>query len=98
MKPEQITALAREYADGLKHLFPDMPEHTYRDKMAQARNVIRLIQRDYCLVEKEGLKKKYAELESEWMMAKGTDVYTALTKLEFFESLFPEIAKEVEDA
>lgn len=30
-------------------------------------------------------------------MAKGTDVYTALTKLEFFESLFPDIAKEVKD-
>ena len=43
MKSEEITTLAREYADMLKHLFPDMPKHTYRDKMSQAKNVINII-------------------------------------------------------
>lgn len=90
MKKEEITALAREYAE-----FAGYGSNI--DALVVIENAFGWLSQRYCLVEKEGLKKKYAELESEWMMAKGTDVYTALTKLEFFESLFPDIAKEVKD-
>lgn len=88
MSDSEITALAREYADMLKHLFPDMPEHTYRDKMSQAKNVINIIMRRYCLVE----KSKMQELEiARRVKANG---YIALKRSDV-GYLFPEIAKEV---
>lgn len=89
MADDQITALAREYADMLKHLFPDMPEHTYRDKMSQAKNVINIIMRRFCLVE----KSKIEELE----IARRAKEHGAVWLNQWeAESLFPEIAKEVE--
>ena len=102
MTDEQITAIAREYAEEtIKGTdFDDMPGSLRRSVLEMNAKTmekkLKWLLRRYCLVEKEGLKKKYAELESEWMMAKGTDVYIVLLKIEFFESLFPEIAKEVE--
>lgn len=89
MNDDQITALAREYADMLKHLFPDMPEHTYRDKMSQAKNVINIIMRRFCLVEKDKLQ----ELEIARRAKEHGAVW--LNRWEA-ERLFPEIGKEVE--
>lgn len=60
---DQINDLARKYADMLKHLFPDMPEHTYRDKMSQARNVINIIKRDFCIVEKGKLEAELHKIK-----------------------------------
>lgn len=53
LTPEEIKKIAREYADGLAKWFPELNERNkYRDKVAQAGNVIRLILRDYCIVPK----------------------------------------------
>lgn len=98
----EITAIAREYAEEMIKGKPseELPNCLKNSMLSMnteyIAEVFQWLTRRYCLVEKEGLKKKYAELKSEWRMAKGADVYTALIKMEFFESLFPEIAKEVE--
>lgn len=92
MTPEQITAIAREYAEWTGETSPIALDLKQRNMERH----LEWLSTRCCLVEKEGLKKKYAELKSEWRMAKGTDVYTALPKMELIESLFPEIAKEVE--
>lgn len=98
MTDPEITALAREYADMLKHLFPDMPEHTYRDKMSQAKNVINIIMRRYCLVEKERVKDEYHEAKFACgnvdPCSETWATYQAQKSV--LERLFSEIAKEVE--
>lgn len=94
MKESEITALAREYADMLKHLFPDMPEHTYRDKMSQAKNVVNIIMRRYCLVEKSKIKEVWSMITDVYL-DHGHITYDGARYL-FNEVLFPEIAKEVE--
>jgi hypothetical protein len=94
MKESEITALAREYADMLKHLFPDMPEHTYRDKMSQAKNVVNIIMRRYCLVEKSKIKEVWSMITDVYL-DHGHITYDEARYL-FNEVLFPEIAKEVE--
>ena len=99
MKESEITALAREYADMLKHLFPDMPEHTYRDKMSQAKNVVNIIMRRYCLVEKSKVVAEYKNVakavkaKREYNLTLSED---KLAKADLLFDLFPEIAKEVE--
>ncbi len=94
MKESEITALAREYADMLKHLFPDMPEHTYRDKMSQAKNVVNIIMRRYCLVEKSKIKEVWSMITDVYL-DHGHITYDGARYL-FNEVLFPEIGKEVE--
>ena len=94
MKESEITALPREYADMLKHLFPDMPEHTYRDKMSQAKNVVNIIMRRYCLVEKSKIKEVWSMITDVYL-DHGHITYDGARYL-FNEVLFPEIAKEVE--
>lgn len=100
MTQEEITALAREYADMLKHLFPDMPEHTYRDKMSQAKNVIGIIMRRYCLVEKEAVRKEYQETceRETYATEHKNELYAELFKMRrlTLKSLFPGLGKEVE--
>lgn len=99
MKSEEITTLAREYADMLKHLFPDMPKHTYRDKMSQAKNVINIIMRRYCLVEKERVKDEYHEAKFACgnvdPCSETWATYQAQKSL--LERLFPDLGKEVEE-
>ena len=104
MNNDQITALAREYAEEKgnvmeqKQSLPNCLIKEVVEMDATERTCfLQWLSRRYYLVEKECLKKKYAELKSEWRTAKGTDVYTALTKMESFESLFPDVAKEVEE-
>ena len=97
---DQITALAREYADMLKHLFPDMPEHTYRDKMSQAKNVINIIMRRYFLVEKEAVRKEYQETceRETYATEHKNELYAELFKMRrlTLEFLFPDLGKEAE--
>lgn len=98
MKESEITALAREYADMLKHLFPDMPEHTYRDKMSQAKNVVNIIMRRYCLVEKSKIQEEYHEANiCRTHFERYGAQWGALTaKMAILERFFPDLGKEVE--
>lgn len=48
MDQKEIKKIAQEYADMMADLFPEVKEkRKYRDKLAQAENVIRLLLRNY---------------------------------------------------
>lgn len=105
MSEEEITALAREYAE------IHCPEFKYRgDKEGRkddikyetlhAQCVIEFLLRRYCLVEKERVKAELKAVDlsikaSLTFILKVTEVDMA--KKELLHSLFPEIAKEVEE-
>ena len=81
MTDEDINKIAKEYADWLARWFPEIKERNkYRDKMSQAKNVIRLILRDYAIVPKEFIRKEYEEAH------KTHDVYTSATCINEMES------------
>ena len=94
MTDEQINALAREYADLVKRLFPDTSDHIYRDKIFQAKNVIKLIMRDFCIVEKEKVLELYKKsMNAEQWGDRGDDnLYGGYV----LETLFPELFKDEE--
>lgn len=91
MTPEEITALAHEYAE----------EMHYGDNYFEAENkrLLTWLLRRYYLVEKETINKLLKEHceeskgldvgSREWIFYKG--------RLDLLESLFPEIGKEVEE-
>lgn len=98
MTDDQITALAREYAEWIC---------PYKDKSAnlsildirEAERLIHFLLRRYCLVEKSKVEEVYkntksykSELEP---FSRQSDCCSV--KLRLLESLFPEIAKEVEN-
>lgn len=94
MIPEQITAIAREYAE----LTDGSPADIAYIK-AIAENTIRFLLRRFCLVEKAKLEKEYHEAK----FACGnvdpcSETWTTyLAQKSLIERLFPEIAKEVEE-
>lgn len=101
MKEEAVTTLAREYAEesayevGAKF---DPQDFACTNCAIEAKNVIKFLLRRYCLVEKEAVRKEYDLAEKLWMKSACT-----LTeefnrgRMNAIESLFPEIAKEVEE-
>lgn len=95
MTPDQITALAREYAgeatkvDASDPNLSDSEINSIRKDVAEyAEWVIRFLLRRYCLVEKSRLKKldiAYRAKEYDMVVLNKTDV----------DYLFPEIGEEV---
>lgn len=94
MNDDQITALAREYA-------AETVSHTRLSTTIadDAEDVIRFLLRRYCLVEK---KRVIAELKAVDLSIKASLTFilkvdeVEMGKKKLLHSLFPEIAKEVE--
>lgn len=86
MKPEEITAFAREYAEETHH----------RNTVAVdfAIETIRFMLRRYCLVEKEAVREALWRLTDKFLEDNDHKAFGAASAA--IESLFPEIAKEVE--
>lgn len=89
MTDEQITALAREYAEET--------HHGNTVAVDEAISTIRFLLRRYCLV-----KKKRVELYKHELLNKRFNAYCGVkndadtARLDLLKSLFPEIGKEVE--
>lgn len=86
MNDNQITALAREYAE-------ETVSHTRLSTTIanDTEDVIRFLLRRYCLVEKEKLKAiRFRKVYS------AEDMRSKFTEECLIDALFPEIAKEVE--
>lgn len=105
MNDDQITALAREYAEETSayEYLKDNPKSTSAKKILDitvrdASAVLRWLSTRFCLVE----KKKVIEAYKAELLNKRVDDYcgvkddTDAARLELLHSLFPEIAKEVE--
>lgn len=100
MKESEITALAREYAEEI-HAGTSEPfkDDVICEEIENAESVIRFLLRRYALVEKEAVRKEYHEIK----LALGDGGRSELEddinmeKEALLESLFPEIAKEVEE-
>ena len=104
MTDDQITALAREYAE--EKVDPrGFSKRTYEvlvDENAEyVEDVIRFLLRRYCLVEKETIRKEYQETcgRETYATEHKNELYAKLFKMKrlTLASLFPEIAKEVEE-
>jgi hypothetical protein len=95
MDNKAITALAREYAE-----FTNLSEVDKKYISAICENFLKYTLRRYCLVEKEAVRKEYIEARRDSKMAHRERLYTMLAvasaRKALLESLFPEIAKEVE--
>lgn len=92
---DQITALAREYAEERA----SMMQGSLTTKI-QAELVIRFLLRRYALVEKSKLLKEYESAKHDSKMAHRERLYTMLAvasaRKALLESLFPDLGKEVE--
>lgn len=93
MTAPEITSLAREYAELTDGSPADIAYVT-----AIAENTIRFLLRRYCLVEKTKVKAIYrAKSEIYYCGFHNRDtVLKEGSQMELLESIFPEIAKEVE--
>ena len=95
MKPEQITALAREYAE-----FTDMSPVDKKNISAICECFLKFVLRRYCFVEKAKAREEYEDNYRQYLAAGNA---RPLRQQYFFGrcfavmSLFPEIAKEVEE-
>lgn len=106
MDEDQITALAREYAEE-ENPISDYNEHNmfYRNialgvDREKAEQVITWLLRRFCLVEKSKVEEEYKSAKHDSKMAHREKLYTMLAvasaRKALLESLFPEIGKEVE--
>lgn len=99
MKPEQITALAREYADYVVSRDDEAP-FSHEIEEAEMEEKLRWLTRHYCLVEKAMAKQFF---QSRQNILKHQDKYDryivdeASSEKRLMLCLFPEIAKEVEE-
>lgn len=107
MTDQQITALAREYAE-----FTDMSEVDKKNISAICEYFLKYTLRRYCLVEKEAVLKEYEsvkdtpeecnykELGATWdelpYLGRFYDEGYKLGRKDAIESLFPDLGKEVE--
>jgi hypothetical protein len=90
MKSEEITTLAREFSK--EHDDSTIAYHAAKD-------VINFLLRRFCLVEKSKLIEEYKSATANFNNASDPVIPTMdyyLGTMKFIESLFPEIAKEVE--
>lgn len=87
MTDQEITALAREFSK--EHDDSTIAYHAAKD-------VIRFLLRRYYLVEKESVRKEYQQAIEQGEHAHVRCHVESRAKLRLLESLFPEIAKEVE--
>lgn len=114
MKPEQITAIAREFAEEMcAHMEDDfIKDEAIRDNELTFKMAVNLLSQRYYLVEKSKLQsiigaltemKHYYNRQAKScrnnQMREASEKCAAVMqgKAELLESLFPEIAKEVEE-
>lgn len=65
MTQEEINKVAQEYAEEMAELFPELKEkRKYRDKIAQAGNVINLLLRNYNVTPKDNTSKQEVTIEA----------------------------------
>lgn len=104
MDDDQITALAREYAEE-ENPISDYNEHNmfYRNialgvDREKAEQVITWLLRRYCLVEKEAVKEQYKDAQKDQYNSEGDFALTLAgrNRSAVLIDLFPGIAKEVE--
>lgn len=104
---DQITTLAREYAEECSKGFApaDMPNCLKNEAtdllVCNAEDMLNWLLRRFCIVEKKQLIEEYKSAKHDSKMAHRERLYTVLSvasaRKALLESLFPEIAKEVED-
>lgn len=102
MNDDQITALAREYAEEYtKKKYPNAPGHI-RERIGEGRlehieDFIPWLLRRFCLVEKSKVETKNKESLAALESNDNEDVKWGTYRLSLLKSLFPEIGKEVEE-
>lgn len=100
MKSEEITALAREYAEEIYPNLSDKIISLRTHEIKNAERLIRFLLRRYCLVEKDKVREEYEGNYRQYLAAGNA---RPLRQQYFFGrcfavmSLFPDIAKEVEE-
>lgn len=87
---QQITSLAREYAE-----FTDISEVNKKYISAICKNFLKYTLRRYCLVDKDAVCKEYQREIEQGKHAHLKCQVESRAQLRLLESLFPEIAKEV---
>ncbi len=101
MTPDQLIALAREYAreECNKSTLPDKKQ-LHEDKLIEFYDVYGFLLRRYAIVEKETVRKEYQEATAhvEQAIKSNNPLSEACGKGKrlVLKSLFPEIVKEVE--
>lgn len=95
---DQITALAREYAEEMcAHMIDDfIKDENIRDVELAFQMIVEHLLRRYCLVEKSKVETKYKESLAALESNDNEDVKWGTYRLSLLDHLFPEIAKEVE--
>lgn len=106
MKASEIAALAREYAEEMikGKTSEELPNCLKNSMLAMnteyVAEIFRWLTRRYCIVEKSKMKEEYKSAKHDSKMAHREKLYTMLAvasaRKALLESLFPEIAKEVE--
>lgn len=92
MNDEQITAVAREYAE-----FTDLSPVDKKNVSMICKNFLKYTLRRFCLVEKKDIEAKYQEAKERYFDTNvdTTDIVMYSSRiLSLLKSLFPEIAKE----
>ena len=89
MSKEQITALAREYAE-----FTDTSDVEKKHISAICENFLKYTLRRFCLVEKDTVREALYKLTDKFLEDNNHKAFGVASVA--IESLFPEIAKEVE--
>lgn len=94
MTPDQLIALAREYAreECNKSTLPDKKQ-LHEDKLIEFYDVYGFLLRRRCLVEKSKVEAKYNAAK---IGATEADSPECAYMMDMLEDLFPEIVKEVE--
>lgn len=93
MNNDQITALAREYAE-----FTDLSPVDKKSISAICENFLKFTLRRYCLVEKSKILEAYKDAQKDQYNSEGDFALTLAgrNRSAVLIDLFPEIAKEVE--
>lgn len=101
MSEDQITAIAREYAE---EIYPNLSDKIISLRTLEIKNAERLIRfllRRFCLVEKSRIQEEYQKAKTQIKDGKELGLHVLVTlggaKEALLESLFPSIAKEVEE-
>lgn len=103
MKPDQIAALAREYAEEMiKGKSSEELPNCLKNSMLELNTeyvakIFQWLLRRYCLVEKEAINNAYQQAIEQGKHAHVKCHVESRAKKALLESLFPEIGKEVED-
>lgn len=102
MDNDQITALAREYAE---EIYPhedgeDLGQMSFlrNNAIKHISSTLKMLLRRYCLVEKKDVEAKYQEAKERYFNSDDEIEKTMYGgRMSMLEYLFPEIAKEVEE-